>query len=112
MRRIGPLLLATAAVLLAGVTGCGGASTGTTGATTPAAKVPADRCDARDAEGELYSAENDLRGIKENLRSALAGSQTVPIHPGGHARIRSYSTELLQSIDREVRDVRKILQSC
>jgi hypothetical protein len=112
MRRIG-FLLATAAVLLAGVAGCGGASTGKTGAsTTPAAIVSADRCDARDAEGELYSAENDLRGIKENLRGALAGSQTVPIHPGGHARIRSYSTELLHSIYREVRDVRKILQSC
>lgn len=102
-----------ALVLGLAVVGCGGGGTATVGS-APAAKATRSvaRCDVEEAEGEIYSTENDLRGIEEDLHRALAGKKTVILKPGGPAQIRSYSRELLHAIHRELGDARKILRSC
>lgn len=100
-------------VLTLALVGCGGGGAATTVAVPSSkAQTRVRRCNVQEAEGAIYSTENDLRGIKENLRRALADKKTVILKPGGPARITTYSGELLHAIHRELSNVRKILRSC
>lgn len=99
---------------MAAICGCGG---GSSSASSQAGGQQASRpqeCDVVGAERDLEGIEAEIVGTKTRLHAALAGKKYIPSPEPGAARqsIQAAGFLALRTMEENVSDLRKVLQSC
>lgn len=99
---------------MATICGCGGGSSGTGSQAGSQQASRPQECDVVGAERDLEGIEAEIIGTKTRLHAALVGKKYIPSPEPGAARqsISAAGFLALQTMEENVSDLRKVLQSC